>query len=282
MSFRILGEALREPATHVIGFLKRERGLTRIKIEEEVVRGLPKPTLHAVDPDQNVLCVEFSENNCYPATLAAFVDEFRAIQLPVKVYIALPSSSQNPSFMAELVRARKQGVGVLLVEPAGTINVLNEPLSLILAQLRRLDMKSYPAKLRVSLGVAENTFLSGDPVKGCSDLYDQIELVTRAIAKAAAARSLWNGQAPNMNFDRDSWHSVCNSAFSKMQFQHIGTLSSQLWANVLGITRHRNEAGHAPQSVKERKKRDLELKTRFEHAADLLRDLTQATKGFRY
>jgi len=282
MSYRILGEALREPANHVITFLRQERGLTKIKIEEEVVKGLPKPTLHCTDGDQNLICVEFSEKSCYPAPLAAFVDEFRAIQLPVKIYVALPSDAQSATFMAELVRARKQGVGVLLVEPAGTINVLDEPLSLILAQLRRLDMKSYPATLRVSLGTAQNTFLSGDPAKGCSDVYDLIEIVTRGIAKTAAARGFWNGPLPTMDFDKESWHSVCNSAFAKMQFQNVGTVTSQLWATVLGITRHRNETGHKPKTVHERKKRDLELKTRFEHAGDILRDLTQSAKGFRY
>jgi hypothetical protein len=282
MSFRILGEALRDPANQVILFLRQERGLTRIKIEEEIVRGLPKPTVQAVDCDQNYICVEFSEKDCYPAPLAAFVDAFRSVQLPVKIYVALPSDGQSSTFMAELVRAKKQGVGVLLVEPAGTVNVLNEAVSLILAQLRRLDMNAYPAALRVSLGIAQNTFLSGDPAKGCSDIYDQIEDITKRIVKAAIARGFWNGQPPAFDYVRDSWHSICTSAFSKMQFNHIGTLSNQLWATVLGITRHRNETGHKPKTPKELKKRDLELKTRFEHAADILRDLTQATKGFRY
>lgn len=59
-------------------------------------------------------------------------------------------------------------------------------------------------------------------------------------------------------------------------------LSKQLWAGVIALTTERNEVSHKIDSFAERQQRDLELRTRFEKAADLLRDIIQAAKGFKY
>ena len=93
---------------------------------------------------------------------------------------------------------------------------------------------------------------------------------------------LWNGNLPNFDPAAENWHTLCTAAYSKMQFQNVGTLSHQMWANVLAITRHTNETGHSPKTMAQRKRRDLEMRTRFEHAADVLRDVIQGTKNFRY
>jgi len=266
----------------VITFLRVERGLGKVKIEEELVRGLPKPTLQANTSEGEIVCVEFSETDCYPQSLARLAEDFKAAELPVKIFIALPSTAQNATFMTDLARARRQGIGVMVVEPAGSVTVLDEPISQLLTQLRRIDMPSYPPKLRARLSQAQATFLSGSPPKGCSELYDLLEEVTRKIVAAAIARSFWNGAAPTFNVATENWHNVCSAAYAKMQFNQIGTLSPQIWANVLAITRHRNETGHSPTTIERRKRRDLEMRTRFEHAADVLRDVIQNTKGFRW
>jgi len=54
-----------------------------------------------------------------------------------------------------------------------------------------------------------------------------------------------------------------------------------LLARVLGITSHRNEAGHNPDSRPALIRRDREQRTRFETATDLLFDLINATKALR-
>ena len=282
MRFRSLAEGLRDAATHVITFLRVERGLGKVRVEEELVRGLPKPTLQANTAEGEIICVEFSETDCYSQGLARLAEDFRSVELPVKIYIALPSTAQNATFMTELARARRQGIGVMVVEPAGTVTVLDEPISQLLTQLRRINMPGYPAKLRARLSQAQNTFLSGNPPKGCRELYDLLEEVTRKIVAAAISRNLWNGRPPNFNPATENWHNLCTAAYSNMQFNNVGTLSQQLWANVLAITRHRNETGHSPKTMAQRKRRDLEMRTRFEHAADVLRDVIQSTKNFRY
>jgi hypothetical protein len=57
-------------------------------------------------------------------------------------------------------------------------------------------------------------------------------------------------------------------------------LTTSLLARIVGVTAHRNESGHKPTSLKQRMKRDQELKTRFEGGIDLLRELLDAAKGF--
>jgi hypothetical protein len=281
MSFRSLAEGLRDPATQVITFLRQQRGLARVWVEEELVKGLPKPTLRAHTAEGEIVCVEFSETDPYPQGLARFVEDLKAVELPVKMYVALPSTAQNLTFMAEYGRAHRQGIGLMLVEPAGTVNVLGEPVSLLLAQLRRIDTTAYPKPLRERLSQAQSTFLAGNPPKGCSDLYDLLEEVTRKIVAAAIAKNLWNGGLPAFNPSRENWHTLCEAAYAKMQFNNVGSLTHQLWASVLAITRHRNETGHSPATIKARKRRDLEMRTRFEHAADVLRDVLQHIRGFR-
>lgn len=281
MSFRSLAEGLRNPAISVVNFLRRERGLPKVKIEEELVRGLPKPTLQAATPEGEIICVEFSETDCYPQGLARLAEDLRSVALPVKLFIALPSTAQTATFMSDLVRARRQGIGIMLVEPSGNVNVLDEPISLLLTQLRRINMADYPSKLRDRLFQAQNTFLAGNPPKGCSDVYDILEETTRKIVKAAINKNLWNGKLPAFDPATESWNGLCKSAFANMQFNNIGTLNQQIWANVVAITRHRNETGHSPKTIKARKSRDLEMRTRFEHATDVLRDLIQHTKNFR-
>jgi hypothetical protein len=252
-----------------------------VRIEEELVRGLPKPTLQANTADGEIVCVEFSETDCYPQALTRLVEDFRAAQLPVKVYIALPSTAQNATSMTDLVRARRQGIGVMLVEPAGTVNVLDEPVSQLITQLRKINMMDYPARLRDRLSQAQNTFLAGNPPKGCSDLYDLLEETTRKIVKAAINRNLWNGNLPSFDPATVGWNSLCNAAYANMQFNNVGTLAQPLWASVMAITPHRNETGHSARTIKARKRRDLEMRTRFEHAADVLRDVLDHTKKFR-
>jgi hypothetical protein len=282
MSFRSLADGLRDTANHVITFLRVERGLKKVRVEEELVKGLPRPTLHVNTSEGEVICVEFSETDCYPPSLARFAEDFRAEELPVKIFIALPSTGQNKTSIAELARAKKQGIGVMLVGPAGKVTVLDEPISQLLTQLRRITMSDYPAKLRARLSQAESTFLSGNPPKGCSELYDLLEEITRRIVAAAISRGLWNGSPPNFDPKIESWYNVCSTAYTKMQFKNIGKLSPQIWASVLAITRHRNETGHSPTTLEKRRRRDLEMRTRFEHAADLLRDLIDNTRKFRY
>jgi hypothetical protein len=282
MSFRSLAEGLRDTATHVIKFLRVQRGLSRVRIEEELVKGYPKPTLHATTPEGEVVCVEFSETDCYPHGVARMAEDFRSIELPVKLFVALPSTAQNATFMAELARAKRQGIGVMVVEPAGAVTILDEPISQVLTQLRRITMSDYPPKLRTRLSQAQSTFLSGNPPKGCSELYDLLEEITRKIVAAAIAKKLWTGNLPKFDPMTENWRNVSAAAYSKMQFNKIGKLSKQVWENVLAITRHRNETGHSPTTLEKRKRRDLEMRTRFEHAADVLREVIQSTRNFRY
>jgi hypothetical protein len=48
---------------------------------------------------------------------------------------------------------------------------------------------------------------------------------------------------------------------------------------MLGVTPHRNESGHKPKNQQQLTKRDMQLRTRFEGAADLLSEFLTAAKS---
>lgn len=58
-------------------------------------------------------------------------------------------------------------------------------------------------------------------------------------------------------------------------------LTPAFLARIHGVTPHRNESGHKPANEELLKKRDRELRTRFESAVDLLGDLIVAVKPLR-
>jgi len=58
-----------------------------------------------------------------------------------------------------------------------------------------------------------------------------------------------------------------------LDYKRCPKVSRPLLARILGITEHRNELGHKPRNRAARVKRDQELRTRFEAAADLLFDV---------
>jgi hypothetical protein len=52
-------------------------------------------------------------------------------------------------------------------------------------------------------------------------------------------------------------------------------------ARLIRVTTHRDESGHKPRNLRDLKRRDQALRTRFEGAVDLLREFLDATKAFR-
>ena len=281
MSYRILSQSLWPLADSVKKHLKNHRGLDPIKVEKEIGEGVPLPTLHAKTPDQAIVCVEFSEDSCFSPNIQMFVAICKSKQLPVKLYVAYPEGSEKASFSKDLKNAREHGVGVMSISPNGTVTAIAEPISLVLSDVRPQDPKDFPAKYRSDLVQAQQTYLQGNPVKGCLGIYEMIEALTRRIAKKLHTQGLiapWSARAPN--FDTAAWFKIADTVYSSLDFQRAPALTKPLWAQVIGITKPRNDAGHEPRTMADRVKRDKELRTRFETAGDLLRNLIEATQGW--
>jgi hypothetical protein len=258
-------------ADSVRRYLKDNRGLDQIKIEKEIAEGVPRPTLHARTEDQAIVCVEFLEDSCFSPNIQMFVSICKSKQLPVRLYVAYPEGSQKGSFSKDLRSARELSVGVMSVSTSGVVTPIREPISLVLSDMR--------PRYRGDLVQAHQTYLQGNPVKGCLGIYEMIEALTRKIAKNLHGQKLvapWLSKRPP-NFDTAPWFGIADTIYSSLDFKKADSLTKPLWAQVIAITKPRNDAGHEPKTMAERVKRDKELRTRFETAGDLLRNLIEAT-----
>jgi hypothetical protein len=280
MSYRILSRSLWPVSDAVSKYLQQNRGLGSPKVEEEVAEGLPRPTLHVKTKDQDFLCVEVLEDSCYSDNIDRFISKAKAMQLPIRLFVAYPEGSQSPAFSKNLKQAREQGIGVLSVSSSGQVTPLGEPISQILAGVQRIDPGSFPKAYRADLAQAEQTYLQGNPPKGCLGIYEKIETLGRKVAKKLHATGLiasWaTGNPPK--FDKAPFFNIADTIYKELDFASAPDLTKTTWAEVIAMTKPRNEVGHEPKTTAARVKRDKEMRTRFENAVIVLRHLIEETR----
>ena len=282
MTYKALAESLRSVADQAEIFFRKSRGVSGFKVESAIHPEIGCPTLHAQTRDHHLLCVEVSESP-YPATLDRFVLDCVRLGLPVKLFIAVPKPTDpRPSgYDKELSRARDCGVGVVEIE-GETIKVVQEPVPLSLSGLRQVDRKDFPQKYREMLAQAESTFRQGNPAKGCSEIYDEIESLSRRIAEKTLVKGMWiSAPGPGFNFKKDAWANVVRTMIKRLDYAKANQISESLLARILGLTSHRNDTNHKPANKKHLMRRDRELRTRFENAVDLLAELVNASRSLR-
>lgn len=284
MQFQFLSAALHPTAAEVVNYFRQNLGLGGFKAEQAIDDEIEfKPALHAVSKDHHIICVEVSET-LYPPSLDAFILACKNKSVPAKLYVATPTGYSQTEFRAAFQRAKDNGVGLLEVT-GNQVKAFHLPLSQSLSGLRRVQLANFPAKYREPLFQAQQTFLDGDPVKGCAGVYDELENLSRRVAIKANDKGFWHDPAkvPNVNFETHSWAKLLEILKDHLNRQAAGcaNLNDALYYRILGVTAHRNDAGHKPNSVARRKKRDAELRTRFEHATDMLLDLTKAASPLR-
>ncbi len=277
MTYRILPPHLQNLAEMARKYF-RSKGVTKFRVEAAISPdGIFRHTLTANTTDGHYVCVEVSEN-AYFDTLDAMVLEYRNRKLPVRLYVAIPKGTPNDNFQKQLRQARRNGVGVLEVDGKSAELVL-EALSQSLADLRQIDLNSIPARYRSNLSQAVDTFRNGNPAKGCAMVYDEIEDLSRRIAKKTQQKGLWR-KIPKMKLDKDPWANVLEALMNELNLSACGCpkLKKPLLARVLGVTSYRNETGHKVRNRTDLIKRDKQLATRFEAASDLLLELIDASK----
>lgn len=285
MKFRHLSQTFHAMADAVVEYLQNERGIKGFVEEEPIHKEVARPSLHAKTQDHHFLCLEFSETTPFPLSVERFAPNCSRLCLPVRVFVAVPSDTKDPDYNRDLNRAREWGVGVLTVD-GNHVTVVQEPLALSLAGVRRIDMKKYPTKYRFPLSQAEVTFRQGNPAKGCSEVYDEIEALTRRIAKKTLKSGMWRASKtgaaiPAIDLDKGPWANVIDVLMNQLDPGHPPRIPKAQLAHVLGITPHRNETGHRPNSKEALIRRDTTLRTRFENAADTLLELIVASKPLR-
>lgn len=282
MSYLVLSENLHPIADAVKQFFKDHRGISKFKIEEGFDDNLEyRPTLHVQTKDHYILCIDVKEGP-YSTVLDSVVLDCIRNSLPVKLYVAFPQSNGNAAdYKKNVDRARQNGVGVLEVTATG-VNVIHEALALSLFGVRKIPTKNFPAKYRATLAHAESTFRSGGPAEGTLVIYEEIEALSRRVVKKTQQKSMWrapkSGEKLPQLRDNTNWQKVMEAELDFIDYKKCPSLNKPLLSRILSVAPHRNSTGHKPKSTKELVKRDTELKTRFESATDLLKELIAAAK----
>lgn len=278
--YRVLAEALQPVADAAILYFKKQHGVTSVSIETEVDQDVSfRPTFHGKLPDKHLLCVEVSEVTMPPG-IHEFIIQARNNSLPVRLWVVIPKGIVQVVDTKHLAFLRDNGVGLLELTDPQSATVLNgPPLSMSLTGLRQFRATDFPAKYRDAVRLAVETFRNGNPAKGCSEVYDIIESLTRKLVVKVS--KVPGGLKQPLAFDpaRENWAVVLEFAKKNLDRQAVGCplLTTQLFNRLIGMTEYRNEAGHKPKTLEQLRNRDRQLRTRFESACDELLALIRAT-----
>jgi hypothetical protein len=285
MKYRALAEALVPTAEAVRKHFMTAKGVRKFKAEAEVGPSFSyRPTLLGESEDYSLVAIEVNEG-VYTDSLGVFVLECLGDGLPISLFVAAPAGGGDAQLMGLVRQAKRKGFGVVEVH-GKTVRPLVPALSLSLTGLRPIDYKRFPKASRQRLAQAEETFLNGDPAKGCGRVYDLIELRTRSIAIEIDRLGLWKGSAssksrPKFNFGKGPWAKLIELVNDYADFAQFPThglhIDKALWGRIRGLTPHRNESGHEPSTREELQERNRQLRTRFEHAVDALEALAKAS-----
>jgi hypothetical protein len=289
MSFQLLAPDLHATAHAAQKYFAAEHGAKGFHHETIVGKNLSlRPTLSAHLSDGCILCVEVSEK-AYSNSLDTFVVECSTCSLPVKLYVVLPSSKGDAEFGPNLRKAKARGVGVIEIGDTGA-SACAEAVSLSLFGVRRIVMSEFPKGRRESVRQAEQTFLNGNPVKGCQSLYEELEAVTRAFAKYSKAQGWWRapyqGEVhPSANIETGSWATVLRELGTFLDLsscqRKCPLMKDALIASVRAVTDPRNLTSHKPNKLRAIIERDRKLRTWFETSSDLLKVWYEATKPLK-
>lgn len=283
-TYRVLADTLHTYADATIKYFSKVHGLPAPKIEAEVDESIDfRPTLQFATPDKHIVCVEMVADILFPLEIRTFILSCRNHTIPAKLYVAIPKG-QLPSIPTiDLKFAQENGIGILEITDNSVGQEITKPVALSLSGLRAFKVSDYPAKYRPQLNTAIDTFKQGDPAKGCSTVYDEIEQLVRRLGKKCSNKTGAFKQAGNLNWDTGNLKPMLEFIRAQLDRNASGCtrLTDAQLVRLIGITDHRNETGHKPSSLAKLIARDKQLRTRFETAMDELAALIAATSSLR-
>lgn len=284
--YRALPKELHDTADKAKAWFASHRGVRDFKIEPSIDDEIEYcPTLVGRDGEQHLVCLEIRDSpfNLTDALNSFILDCIRR-SLPVKLYLVMPIESEleGTELQRRLVRISKLGVGYVIVD-GGRVHVQQEAFSLSLMGLREVPEASFPRKFRLQVGQGVQTFRSGNPSKACSEIYDILESVTRSIANKANKNGLLRDGKPIPNVDKMNWKPLVQKLRAQFDGKRAGCpkLNESLFTQIETQTGPRNDTNHRPRTMAQLKKRDEQLRTRFETARDLLLETVTAASKLR-
>lgn len=289
MSYSILGQDLHETANAAKQYFGKQYGAKGFKCETAIGTLPLKPTWQARLASGYLLCIEVRESP-FSSSLYHFVSECAAGGVPVRLWVAVPTSAAAPTFNAELKQARVLGIGVVQIGEDGDGHEFHRPVPLSLFGLARTDFNLVPARKRDELKSAESTFLDGSPGQGCQALCQELELVTRQFAEFTYKQGWWKqpkggGRASTIKFFKDPWASVLAQLEARIDTSCVKgkcpAFATHTIVRARGHTDWRNAVSHKPRSLIEVQKRDARLRTMFEATRDVLIEWYVITRHLR-
>lgn len=289
MSFLALAPQLHPTALAAKKYFSEEYGAKNFAIEEAIADQLSlRPTLTGHLSHGYLLCIDVSAS-AYSNSLDTFVVECVQGGFPIKFYVAIPSAKEDKDFASNLKKAKQRGVGIVEIANNHKHRFLSA-VSLSLFGLRPATINDYPKAKRETIVQARETFLSGNPVKGCQAMYEELEVITRAFAIRARDEGWWKTQKPGepkapKKLDTDPWATVLKSLERLLDYNACRKKCPQmrdvLIVSARGVTDPRNLTSHKPSSLKKLIERDTRLRTWFETAQDLLKDWYKAVRPLK-
>ncbi len=287
MIYRVLPSHLHGTADVAAKYFTSQLGLksSSIAVESEVNANVDfRPTLQAVSADKHIICIEIVEK-LYPPEIHNFLLSCRNHSVPAKLYCVFPSGAFAQVDVKALQFASENGIALYEVNPAtgNGKHIVGTPVSLSLGGLRQFRLTDFPSKYRASLKEAIDTFKGGNPSKGCAQVYDELEQLTRRIGKKCHNIPGALRKTAAFDWEKEPWHNEVEFLKANLDKSVVACpdLKAHLLSRVAGITEYRNETGHKPNSVDKLIARDISLKTRFESAMDELLNLISASKPLR-
>jgi hypothetical protein len=287
MIYRVLPSHLHGTADAAAKYFTNQLGLKSSSImpESEVNPNVDfRPTLQAISGDKHIICIEIVEK-LYPPEINNFILSCRNHSIPAKLYCVFPFGAFEQVDVKAIQFATENGIALYEVNPVSGNgkHVIGTPVSLSLGGLRPFRLTDFPSKYRASLKGAIDTFKGGNPSKGCAQVYDELEQLTRRIGKKCHGIPGALKKRAGFDWEKEAWHNEVE--FLKANLDRTAAacpeLKHPLLSRVAGITEYRNETGHKPSSVDKLIARDISLKTRFESAMDELLNLITAVKPLR-
>jgi hypothetical protein len=281
--YRALPDHLIPYSEIAIRYFDKNHGLKQPRIEEEIDPSIRyRPTVTFVDPEKYLVCVEIVDSG-FPEALSSVVLDLRNSGLPVKLWIAQPDDPNLQFHAKDLRFARDNGIGLLTLQASDIGTQISSAVSQSVCGLRKFDLSQFPANRRHSLQDAVATFRNGNPTKGCAQVYDELESLTRAIGRKASGKNGYLRKAAGFDWDTEAWGTVVE--FLKINFDRgkskCPELKPSLFAKVATLTDQRNSVAHKPTSTTKLTDRDRKTRTRFEEAMDVLAELAMASKPLR-
>lgn len=230
------------------------------------------------------MCVEVAEAEITGTLESAIAAALRNCT-PILFYVVIPSYSTN---IAPLLRKAKElGVGIIQFDDANNPVELNRSCSQSFLALQNIEVDEFPKALRHLVSEAVMKYKSGDARDAIKNVYDQIEAMCRSLAEKMESKSFYLDPAnvthhPG-NLSKCPWARLMtyldrNFDNGKAKCKDV---DEGLLNRIAGLTDHRNDVGHQVRNLNARKRIDAKLRTRFEHALEVLLEFGNAAKSLK-